>query len=49
LTELQNSFFGFWLKEIGKRDLRLTQPQHRYQLWLREIARWDFRLAKLQI
>ena len=25
-------FFLFWLKEVAIRDLRLTQPQHRFQL-----------------
>jgi len=39
--------FWFWLKEVARRDLRLTQPQHRYQLWLKGIARLVSRLTEL--
>jgi len=40
--------FLFWLKEVARRDLRVTQRQHRYQLWLKGTARWDSRLTELQ-
>jgi len=40
--------FWFWLKEVARRDLKLTQPQHRFQLWLKGIPRWDSRLTELQ-
>ena len=43
-----NIDFWFWLKEVARRDLKLTQPQHRYQLWLKGIAIWDSRLTELQ-
>jgi len=43
-----NIDFWFWLKEVARRDLKLTQPQHRYQIWLKRIAIWDSRWTELQ-